>query len=89
MEGVFIVIFLLLSVNLLAYVLYGVDKRKAQSSRPRIPEAALLLIALGGGALGALLGMYCHRHKTRHIKFVLLVPLFLIIQLFVLYKIVA
>ena len=47
----------------------------------RISEAALLTLALVGGSAGALLGMLVFRHKIRKPKFVILVPLFLIIHL--------
>lgn len=75
-------IFLLLAaVNLLAFVLYGVDKLKAKKGAWRIPEATLLLVAFLGGSLGALLGMEVFRHKTKHAKFRILVPLFLILHI--------
>ena len=75
-------IFLLLAaVNLLAFVLYGVDKLKAKKGAWRIPEATLLLVAFLGGSLGALLGMEIFRHKTKHAKFRILVPLFLILHI--------
>lgn len=69
------------AVNLLAFLLYGADKRKARRGAWRIPEAALLLVAFLGGSLGALLGMEVFRHKTRHVKFKVLVPLFLILHI--------
>lgn len=75
-------IFLLLAaVNLLAFVLYGVDKLKAKKGAWRIPEATLLLVAFLGGSLGALLGMEVFRHKTKHAKFRVLVPLFLTLHI--------
>ena len=75
-------IFLLLAaVNLLAFVLYGVDKLKAKKGAWRIPEATLLLVAFLGGSFGALLGMEIFRHKTKHAKFRILVPLFLILHI--------
>ena len=70
----------LLLVNLVAFVAYGIDKRRAQKGRWRIPESTLLLLAFFGGALGALLGMSVFRHKTKHWKFKILVPLFLALQ---------
>ena len=70
----------LLLMNLLAFVLYGVDKAKAKKGAWRIPEATLLLVALLG-PLGALLGMELFRHKTKHAKFRILVPLFLVLHI--------
>ena len=71
----------LAAINLLAFVLYGVDKLKAKRHAWRIPEATLLTAAALGGSLGALLGMEIFRHKTKHVKFKVLVPLFLILHI--------
>ena len=71
----------LLLVNIVAFAAYGIDKRKAQKGKWRIPESTLLLLALFGGAIGALLGMRMFHHKTKYRKFKILVPLFLVLQL--------
>ncbi|MBR5843699.1 MAG: DUF1294 domain-containing protein [Bacteroidaceae bacterium] len=76
---------LLLFVNIISFGLYGSDKVRARRRAERIPERLLLGIALMGGALGATVAMYMFRHKTRHARFVVLVPLFLLAQLYVLY----
>ena len=76
-----LILVLIAAVNLLAFALYGVDKLKAKKDAWRISEAALLLAALFGGSLGALLGMEIFRHKTKHVKFRILVPLFLILHI--------
>lgn len=68
-----------LTVNLTAFILYGADKMKAKRNAWRIPEATLIAFAVIGGAVGALLGMYLFRHKTRHIKFLLTVPIFTVL----------
>ncbi len=71
----------LLAINALAFVFMLVDKQKAKRDAWRIPEATLMGLAALGGSLGALAGMYVFRHKTRHIKFTLGVPLILAAQL--------
>lgn len=76
---------LLIAVNVLSYAMYRADKRMAVKHQHRIPESALLIIALAGGALGALLAMCTLRHKTRHVRFVILVPLFLVVQVYLFY----
>ena len=76
-----IVIFYLLTVNLLTFVTYGIDKRKARHNRWRVREASLLLLAALGGSIGALLAMKVFRHKTQHKKFRYGVPAILIVQL--------
>ena len=70
-----------LLVNIVAFAAYVIDKRKAQKGRWRIPESMLLLLAFFGGAIGALMGMRVFHHKTKHWKFKILVPLFLVLQL--------
>ena len=76
-----IIIAALLLVNIVAFAAYGIDKRKAQKNKWRIPESTLLLLAFIGGSLGALLGMRTFHHKTKHWKFKILVPLFLVLHL--------
>ena len=76
-----IVFVALLLVNIVAIAAYGIDKRKAQKGKWRIPESTLLLLAFFGGAPGALMGMRAFRHKTKHRKFKILVPLFLVLQI--------
>ncbi len=70
----------LCAVNLLAFALYGIDKRKAIKHRYRISERTLLGAAAVGGSVGALLGMYLFRHKTKHFRFVIGVPLMIAVQ---------
>lgn len=71
----------LAAVNLLDFVLMGVDKAKARRGAWRIPESTLLLFAILGGSVGGLLGMLLFRHKTRHAAFALGLPLILLAQL--------
>ena len=71
----------LILMNLIAFALYGIDKRRAKQGAWRISEYTLLLVALLGGSLGALLGMRYFLHKTRHRKFRYGVPLILLLQL--------
>lgn len=63
-------------INLLTFLLYGLDKYKAIRREWRIPERVLLLMAFVGGAFGALSAMRIFRHKTRKGRFKLMVPLF-------------
>ena len=68
--------------SLVAFVLYGIDKAKAKRRAWRIPESVLLGIAALGGSMGALLGMQLFRHKTKHLKFLFCVPLFVLLNAF-------
>lgn len=71
---------ILLLLNLFVFLLYAIDKHRAQTQQWRIPETTLILSAWLGGSLGALLGMRCFRHKTRHLSFRVLIPLALLVH---------
>lgn len=70
----------LAAVNLAAFALMGLDKRRARRGAWRISEKALFLPAVLGGALGGLLGMRVFRHKTKHWYFRFGMPALLIVQ---------
>ena len=67
-------------VNAVAFLLMLVDKIKAKKNLWRIKESTLILSAVLGGSIGALAGMYTFRHKTRHPKFTVGIPLILALQ---------
>ena len=71
----------LILVNALSLLLMLIDKQKAKRGAWRIPEATLIGIAAMGGSIGAIAGMYLFRHKTRHPKFFVGLPLILIVQI--------
>lgn len=64
----------LMLINLIAFIAYGMDKRKAVKGQWRIPEATLIGLALVGGPVGAYAGMKVFHHKTKHAKFTIGVP---------------
>jgi uncharacterized membrane protein YsdA (DUF1294 family) len=76
-----ILIVYLLIVNIVALLLYGIDKWKAKHDMWRIPEATLLIIAAVGGSIGALAAMQLFHHKTKHKKFYIGVPVIIILQI--------
>lgn len=71
----------LAAVNLAAFAAMGLDKRRARNGAWRVRERTLFLLALAGGSVGAIAGMWLFRHKTRHWYFVLGLPAFLALQL--------
>ncbi|MDE5916758.1 MAG: DUF1294 domain-containing protein [Oscillospiraceae bacterium] len=71
----------LLIINLSAFIMYYSDKTRAIKHRWRIPESTLLGIAALGGSLGAFAAMKIFRHKTKHPKFYITVPLLVIIHI--------
>ena len=78
----------LLLINAAAFLLMLSDKRKAKKKQWRIPEATLMTVAALGGSLGALLGMYLFRHKTKHPKFTVGIPILLILNIVLLHLLI-
>ena len=76
----FLLIYLLI-INVITFFVYGIDKWKAAKNRFRIKEATLLSLAVIGGSVGALLGMYTFRHKTKKWYFKFGVPMILLLQI--------
>ena len=74
-------LYYLIVINIVTFVVYGIDKLKAKQGSWRISEATLLIFAVIGGSIGALLGMKIWHHKTMHKKFKYGLPLILIIQI--------
>ncbi len=70
-----------LVMNIIGYAIMGVDKAKAKKHAWRIPEATLFSVAILGGSIGCILGMFHFRHKTKHWYFVVGMPLIFFIQL--------
>ena len=70
----------LLIINALTFAVMLLDKVRAIKKAWRVPEATLLTLAVLGGSLGGLMGMYLFRHKTRKPKFTVTLPLLLILQ---------
>ena len=71
----------LVLINVITFIVYGIDKLKAKKGRWRIPESTLLLLAIIGGSIGAWYGVKVWHHKTLHKKFTYGIPLILAVQL--------
>ena len=71
----------LLAVNLWAFALMGIDKRRAKKDLWRIKERTLFLPVLLGGGVGGILGMKTFRHKTKHWYFRYGFPAILILEI--------
>jgi len=71
-------LYYLIVINVVTFLVYGIDKWKAKQGSWRISEATLLILAAIGGSIGALLGMKVWHHKTMHKKFKYGVPLILL-----------
>ena len=75
------IIYYLIIINIVTFIVYGIDKLKAKKALWRIREASLLMLAILGGSIGAWLGMKVWHHKTLHKKFRYGIPAIIIIQL--------
>lgn len=73
-------IYYIAAINIIAFIVYGIDKLKAKKGYWRIPESTLLLLAAIGGSIGAWCGMMVWRHKTKHLKFRIGVPVIFLLQ---------
>lgn len=80
-EPVQLVIAWLIAVNVLALLMFGLDKLFAIQGWRRIRERTLFFLVLIGGGVGALLGMHLFRHKTRKLSFQIVIALILLVQL--------
>ncbi len=76
-----ILLIYLCAINLVAFLAYGLDKLKAKKDKWRIPEKVLILFAVFGGSIGALLGMRVFHHKTQKLKFKIGIPVIILLQI--------
>lgn len=76
-----ILITYILIINVFALCVSGYDKSAAIHNRRRIPEKFLFLLAVIGGSVGIYASMFLFRHKTRHISFMLGIPMIIAMQL--------
>ena len=68
-------------INIMAFIVYGIDKAKAKQNKWRIPEKVLIIFAILCGSIGAILGMIVFHHKTRKPKFYVGVPIIIVLQI--------
>ena len=76
-----ILLIYLLVINVIGFLIMGIDKLRAKKQVWRVPEKTLFLVAAIGGSIGTNLGMYAFRHKTKHWYFVIGMPLILLAQI--------
>lgn len=75
----------LIGINLLSLLVIGIDKYKAIKKHWRIPENSIILLSFLGG-IGSLLGMHLFHHKTKKLKFQILIPLSILLTIYILIK---
>jgi len=74
-------LYALLAWNLIIFIMYGVDKRKAKKGKWRISEKTLITMAFFMGSIGAVFGVLAFRHKTKKWRFRLLLPLAVLVNI--------
>ncbi len=79
------VIIYLIIINLIGILAMYIDKKKAIKGSWRIPEKTLIMISVLGGGIGALIGMYLFRHKTKKLKFTIGIPVIIICEILLYY----
>lgn len=80
------IIIYLVGINIMGFLIMGIDKWKAKKGMWRIPENTLFLFAFLGGGIGTIAGMYTFRHKTKKMKFVIGMPVIVAFEVsFVIY----
>lgn len=84
-----LIFYYFIAINILTFLMFFIDKRKAIKHKWRIKESTLILLCVFGGSLGGLFSMYLFHHKTRHIKFKLGIPFIIIFQLTIYYLLMA
>ena len=77
----------LLIINIITFIIYGIDKYKSIKHKYRISEATLIILAILGGAIGAFLGMITFHHKTQKRVFIILIPVIMLIWVYILINI--
>ncbi len=90
MEVTTLILIYFVAINCIGFGTMGLDKLKAKKKLYRLSEAMLFWIAIIGGSIGSLIGMYTFRHKTKHLTFVIGIPLIISIQfilLFIIFKV--
>ena len=70
-----------LIINTIAFLAMFIDKKKAEKDRWRIKESTLLTLALIGGSIGAIAGMYTFHHKTKKPRFFIGIPVIIVLQI--------
>jgi uncharacterized membrane protein YsdA (DUF1294 family) len=86
--GIDLVLSYFIIMSILGFLSMAADKRRAVKKAWRFRERSLLAVALLGGGVGSLLGMYLLRHKTKHIKFRITIPIAAVISLFLMYEVI-
>lgn len=79
--GIKYIVIYFIVINLIGFLAMGIDKYKAKRNYWRIPEGTLMMLAVLGGGIGTISGIYAFRHKTKKMKFTVGMPTILISEI--------
>lgn len=79
--GIKYIVIYFIVINLIGFLAMGIDKYKAKRNYWRIPEGTLMMLAVLGGGIGTISGIYVFRHKTKKMKFTVGMPTILISEI--------
>lgn len=82
-----VMLYYLIVINIVTFLAFAMDKRRAVKRKWRIPEKTLLGLSLFGGSIGGLIAMYCFRHKIRKLAFAYGLPVMLLVQLLIIWMV--
>ena len=77
-------IYYLLAINIITFIIYGIDKYKSIKHKYRISENTLIILAILGGTIGAFFGMIIFHHKTKKKKVIITIPIILLLWVYIL-----
>ena len=80
------IIYYLIFINVFTFFAFGIDKLKAIKEKSRVRNSTLFSLSILGGSIGAILGMYSFHHKTKTWYYIYGIPIILIIQIIIIYK---
>ncbi len=75
------IVIYLISINIVTFLAMFIDKKRAEKGEWRIKESTLLGLAMSGGSIGGITGMYVFRHKTKKLRFSVGFPVILITEI--------
>ena len=81
------ILFFFFIINALAFLIMQIDKNNAINGKRRVSEASIFTVAIIGGSIGVLLGMYILHHKTKKRKFIIGIPIILLLQILLIFVI--
>ena len=78
----------LILINMIAFLSMFIDKKKAEKGKWRTKESTLLILAIIGGSIGAIIGMHVFHHKTQKPRFFVGIPVIIVLQILVIIAII-